>query len=76
MRRKESNQTKKKQLLNTNVVIMVLQLIIRTNRVVRVRRIRISIRIRKGIATPYWNMYAIGVDRLQKNFDLSIANTV
>ena len=32
MRRKESNQTKK-QLLNTNVVIMVLQFIIRTNKI-------------------------------------------
>ena len=44
------------------------------NRVVRVRRIRISIRKRKGITTPYWNMYAIGEDG--KNFDLSNANTV
>ena len=31
-----------------------------TNRVVRVRRIRIGIRKRKGIATPYRKMYAIG----------------
>ena len=41
------------------IIMIIIIVIIIIIRVVRVRRIRISKRIRKGKTTPYWNMYAI-----------------